>query len=271
MRRSVRSLVVLPLLLGACGGGATGTQAPGASPPAEPVGLTVLAAASLRNALERVAAGYEATQDAAILTIATDSSAALEAQIEQGAPADVFLSADVANPQKLVDAGLVAGPAVAFASNELAVIVPAGNPAGIETPADLARPGVRIIAATDAVPITRYAHQLTEHLALEPGYPAGFAVACAANVVSREANVSAIVAKIELGEGDAAIVYATDAHASAKVSTVEVPAAANVRATYAGVALRGSPNRAAASGFLAWLAGPDGQAILGTFGFLPPS
>jgi molybdate transport system substrate-binding protein len=92
-----------------------------------------------------------------------------------------------------------------------------------------------------------------------------------ANIASKEDNVAAVVSKIELGEGDAGIVYVTDAKTSTKVTTVAVPDAANVPATYGGVVVKASANQAAAQAFLAWLAGPDGQAILASFGFLPPS
>ena len=206
-----------------------------------------------------------------VLTISTDASSALEMQIEQGAPADIFLSADAANPQKLVAAGLADGEPVAFAGNELTIVVPTGNPAGITSPADLANAGVKVIAAGDAVPITRYATQLVHNLANEPGYPADFAAAYAANVVSKEDNVKALLAKIELGEGDAGIVYVTDAKGSSKVTTIGVPDAANVPATYDGVVVKSSAHTAAARSFLAWFAGPDGQAVLGSLGFLPPS
>ena len=205
------------------------------------------------------------------LTLSTDSSSALETQIEQGAPADVFLSADTTNPQKLVDAGLAEGAAVTFAGNKLTIIVPTANPAGITTPADLAKSGIKVIAAGDEVPITKYATQLVDNLAKEAGYPADFAAMYTANIASKEDNVKAVVAKIELGEGDAGIVYVTDAKASTKVTTVDVPDSANVPATYAGVVVKASKNAAAARAFLDWFAGPDGQAILGSFGFLPPS
>ncbi len=108
------------------------------------------------------------------------------------------------------------------------------------------------------------------NLAKEPGYPASFVDAYNANVASKEDNVKAVVAKIELGEGDAGIVYVTDAAASDKVKTVDVPDAANVPATYSGVVVKASPNQDAAETFLTWFAGPDGQAILSSFGFLPP-
>jgi len=149
--------------------------------------------------------------------------------------------------------------------------VPTGNPAGILVVADLARPGVKVIAAGDAVPITKYATQLVANLAKEPGYPPDFVGAYAANIVSREDNAKAVVAKIELGEGDAAIVYVTEAIASTKVATVRVPDAANVPATCAAVVVKASSNATAARAFLDWFAGPEGQAILGSLGFLPPS
>jgi molybdate transport system substrate-binding protein len=206
------------------------------------------------------------------LTISTDSSATLETQIEQGAPADVFLSADTANPKKLVDKSLAAGAAVTFAGNKLTIIVPTANPAGITSPKDLAKTGVKVIAAGDSVPITKYATMLVANLANVSGYPADFAAKYTANIASKEDNVKAIVAKIELGEGDAGIVYVTDAKASTKVTTVDVvPDSTNVPATYAGVVVKASRNAASAQAFLTWFAGPDGQAILSSFGFLPPS
>ncbi len=186
-------------------------------------------------------------------------------------PVDVFLSADTTNPQKLSDKGLTSGPPVNFAGNKLTVIVPIANPAKIKTPKDLANTGVKIIAAGDAVPITRYANVLVTNLARQPGYPADFDAAYHKNIVSKEDNVKAVVAKLELGEGDAAIVYVTDAKASTKVASVEVPPDANVPATYAGVVIKASTNQTAAGAFMTWLAGPDGQAILSGFGFLPPS
>lgn len=243
--------------------------APAASSPAS-TALTVYGAASLRDALEKAKTAYESAHPGTSLTISTDSSSALETQIEQGAPADVFLSADTTNPTKLVDKGLAAGLAVTFAQNELTIIVPTANPGAIGVPADLAKPGVKVVAAGDGVPITRYARQLLDNLARGPGAPADFAARVAANTVSNEDNVKAVVAKIELGEGDAGIVYVTDARASRKVTTVDVPHIANVPATYAGVVVNASRNAAAAQAFLDWLAGPDGQAVLAGFGFLPP-
>jgi molybdate transport system substrate-binding protein len=233
--------------------------------------LTIYGAASLKAALDLAKTAYEATHPGTTLTISTDSSSALETQIEQGAPADVFLSADSTNPQKLVDKGLADAPPVPFAANELTIVVPAANPAAISSPADLAKPGIKVIGAGDTVPITKYATQLVQNLATQPGYPADFVARYDANVASKEDNVKALLAKIELGEGDAGIVYVTDAEASGKVRTVDVPDAANVAAAYDGVVLRPSGNAAAAKDFLDWVAGPDGQSILHGLGFLPPA
>jgi molybdate transport system substrate-binding protein len=246
--------------------GSNGIEPTGGAPAA----LTIYGAASLKGALDQLKASYEAGHPGTTLTISTDSSATLRTQIEQGAPADVFLSADVNNPKKLVDEGLADGDLVAFAGNLLTVVVPTANPAKIATPADLARRGVKIIAAGDEVPITKYANQAIGLLAALPGYPASFAADYAANIVSKEDNVKALIAKIELDEGDAGIVYVTDARASTKVQAIEIPAQANLPATYAGVVVKASKNVTAAHAFLDWMNGAEAQLILTELGFIPP-
>lgn len=272
MRRPLLAVLLAGVLAG-CSTGSAAPRSPGREPSAVPDApdLTILGAASLSAALERVKVAYETVAPGSTVTLATDSSAALRTQIEQGAPADVFLAADTTTPQKLVDGGYAVGDPVVFAGNELTVIVPKGDAGVIATPADLGRPGVKVIAAGDEVPITRYATQLVANLAREAGYPSDFAAAYAANVVSKEDNVRAVVAKVALGEGDAGIVYVTDAQASSDVESVAVPARANVRADYAGVVVKTSTHPVAAAAFLDWLAGPDGQAVLQRDGFLPPA
>ena len=275
--RFAASITALALVLAGCSSGATRapsapTSTPIAStgaPTAAPASLTIYGASSLNAVLAKMKTTYEAANPGTTLMISTDSSTALETKIEQGAPADVFLSADTANPQKLVDKGLAAGGLTKFAGNLLTVIVPRGNPAGIQTPADLAKNGIKVIAAADTVPITKYANQLVANLAKQPGYPADFVAKYTANIVSKQDNVAAVLAQIALGEGDAGIVYATDAKTSTQVMTVPVPAVANVPATYAGVVAKTSGNVHAAQAFMTWLTGPDGQAILASFGFLP--
>ena len=240
-----------------------------AMPIGRPVEMTVYAAASLQDAMSEIGAAYERETPGVQLAIATDASTTLRTQIEQGAPADLFLSADTKNPQALVDSGLADGAAVPFIGNRLTIIVPSSNPAGIRSPADLARDGVRIVAAGDEVPISAYANEVLTNLATLAGYPTDFADAYARNVVSREDNVRAIVAKIQLGEGEAAIVYATDARSTADVTTIELPADANVTATYAGLVVKASDHRAEARALLDWVAGAAGSAIFERFGFVP--
>ncbi len=277
--RLIASLATIALVLAACSSAATpvptiAPSAPAASSggsPAPAANLTIYAASSLKAAMAQVKTTYEAANPGTTLTISTDSSSALETKIEQGAPADVFLSADATNPQKLVDKGLALGSPVNFAGNLLTIITPTNNPAGIKSPMDLANTSVKVIAAGDTVPITKYSSMLVANLAKQPAYTADFVAKYNANIRSKEDNVAAVVAKIEIGEGDAAIVYVTDAKASTKVATpTSIPADANVPATYAGVVVKTSKSPDAATAFLAWFAGPAGQAILGNLGFLPP-
>ncbi|HYC07072.1 MAG TPA: molybdate ABC transporter substrate-binding protein [Candidatus Binatia bacterium] len=276
--RLVASIVGLALVLAACSSSAT--PVPASAPPSAPASaaggsaaaanLQIYAASSLKAALAQVKTTYEAANPGTTLTISTDSSSALETKIEQGAPADVFLSADTANPQKLVDKGLALGAPVNFAGNLLTIITPLNNPAGIKSPLDMINP-VQIIAAGDTVPITKYANMLVANLAKQPGYPPTFATLYAANIKSKEDNVAAVVSKIELGEGDVAIVYVTDAKTSTKVAQpAPIPTDANVPATYAGVVVKATQSPDASQAFLTWFAGPAGQAILAGFGFLPP-
>ncbi len=236
-----------------------------------PAALTIFAAASLKKAFTDVRTAYETSHPGVTLTIAFDASSALETQIEQGAPADVLAAADTKNPQKLIDDGFAMGPVTDFATNTLTVIVPNGDPAGIASPVDLGRSAVKVVAAGPDVPITRYADQLLDNLGREAGYPLDFATRVKANIVSREDNVAAVVSKIELGEGDAAIVYVSDARSSTRVTSVAVPASANVPATYGTVPVTASKHPEAAAAFIRWLTEPDGQAILARYGFGPPS
>jgi molybdate transport system substrate-binding protein len=263
--RTAGALAAALVPLAACGGGMPVADA---SAPPEAVELTVFAAASLGDALTEVKTAYEAAHDDVSLLLGFNASSALRTQIAAGAPADVFLSADTANPQALADAGLTAGPPVSFAGNRLAIVVPSENPASIAGPEDIGRPGVRVVAAGEEVPITIYAARAVSMLAELPGYPDDFAARYAANVVSREDSVASVLTKIELGEGDAGIVYATDAATSREVVTIPMPDQASVAATYAGVVVRDSAHPDAAHAFLEWLAGPDGQAILAEFGFI---
>ena len=177
------------------------------------------------------------------------------------------MGADTTNAQALIDEGDGVGPLTKYATNMLTVIVPAANPKGVQTPADLAKPGVCVIGAGPDVPITKYATTLVTNLSARPEYGADFATKYAANVCSQEDNVGAVVNKISLGEGDAAIVYITDAKSGQNLKTIDVPADSNVLATYGGTAVKASPNAAAAADFLAWLRSPEAQAVFAAHGF----
>lgn len=279
MRRAYTSawaLVTICLVLAGCSPGAVtpvpsaSTPAPSVAPSAPKVTLNVAAAASLKKAVAALTDAYTVANPGATFAVTTDSSAALRTQIEQGAPVDVFLSADTKNPQALVDGDLASGDPVPFAANTVALIVPADNPAKVASPADLAKPGLRLIAAGEEVPITTYADKVVANLATQQAGPGTWSAAVVRNIVSREDNVAAVLARIELGEGDAGFVYATDAAGNDAVATIDIPADANVRATYAGIVPTSAAQPDAAAAFLAWVAGPDGQAVLAPLGFLAP-
>jgi molybdate transport system substrate-binding protein len=182
----------------------------------------------------------------------------------------LFLAADAVQPQRLFEAGRTTGPPVPFATNRMAIVVPAANPAGIRSLADLARPGVKIVTAADHDPVSRYAAQAIDRFSRLPEAPPGFVAAYVANVRSTEKDARAVLTRLEFGEADAAIGYATDASVSTFVTVIEIPERANVRATYAGVVIKGSLNGSYGERFLLRLVDPDGQAILTRHGFLPP-
>ena len=258
MKRALAVLLMVAFLTVSCSAFACGCSTP-------VVPVTAFGAASLKNALDDMKAAYESSHPSVRITISTGSSAALRTQIEEGAPADVFLSADVTNPQALADAGLVDGAVIPFATNRLTLAVQPASP--IQSPADLALPGVRIVAAGPGVPITNYAEQAVDQLAALPGYPADFADLYKANIVSREDNVGAVVAKVGLGEADAAIVYETDL-LGAGVDGIGLHEV-DVTATYAGVVLKDAASSSASRDFLEWVRGGSGQQILLNLGFQP--
>ena len=259
LMRVIGAVMVVGVLLAGC------SSAP--ATPTAPAQLTVLAASSLANTLPDLAAAWKTSHPNTVLVTSTGATSALRTQIEQGSPADVLLGADTTNAQALIDEEDGVGPLTKFATNVLTVIVPTSNPKGIQTPADLAKPGVCIIGAGAAVPITKYATQLVTNLSQLPDYGADFATKYAANVCSQEDNVGAVVNKVSLGEGDAAIVYVTDAKSAQNIATIAVPAGSNVVATYGGVAVTASPYASTAADFLTWLRGSDAQAVLAAHGF----
>jgi molybdate transport system substrate-binding protein len=221
----------------------------------------VYAASSLTRSFQTLGRAYEAAHLDVKVVLAFDSSSALRARIEQGAPADVLASAGGDAIDRLVRAGETRGAAVAFARNRLALIVPADNPAGIRRAEDLARPGARVVAAAEGVPITSYAAEFLARVATSPHAPAGFVAKVQANVVSREDNVRAVLAKVQLGEGDAAIVYDTDAHDARDVRSIPL-GDINVTVVYSAIAVASGASGERGMEFVRWLRDPPAQKIL---------
>jgi molybdate transport system substrate-binding protein len=238
---------------------------------AAPNTVTVFAAASLSEAFTDLGARFHRIHPDLDVRFNFAGSQQLAAQLAQGAGADLFASADERWMQDVVSRGLATGTPVTFARNRLVVIVPATNPSRIGRLADLARPGVKLVIAADAVPAGRYARAVLAALARQPGYPADFARRALANVVSEEDNVKAVVGKVRLGEADAGIVYRSDVTRGVAryVRAFAIPAAANAIASYPVAALAGAPHPDAARAFIELLLSPEGQEALARHGFDP--
>jgi molybdate transport system substrate-binding protein len=234
-------------LLAGCGGSGGG-EGP----------LVVLGASSLQTALGEYAESFPGPGVRASFA----GSDQLAAQIRQGAPADVFASADTEYPDRLHAAGLVSKPVV-FAANELVVAVPAGS--AISTLDDLARPGTRIVIGDPSVPVGAYTRTVLGRL------PGAERSAILANVRAEEPEVSSVVAKLEQGAADAGFVYVTDARAAGgALRTIAIPRRLQPDVAYAAAVVSGSGRQAAAHRFLDGLLHGEGAADLRRAGFLPP-
>lgn len=236
----------------------------GCDEPAADDTLTVFAASSLTDAFEELSADFEGAHDGVDVAPSFAGTQVLRLQIEQGAPADVFASADRRHVDALVGAGLVRDARV-FATNELCVIVPRANPADIERFEDLRR-APRIVIGDANVPVGRYTRQLLARADAHLG--AGFAADVRARVVSEENNVRLVRAKVELGEVDAAIVYRTDAASSDRVHVVEVPDALAVRAHYYLGVVAASERQELARRWIAHVKSEAGRRALARHGFV---
>ena len=244
------------------------TAAAGAALAAKPAPgeLVVFEAASLREAFAGLAARFEKEHPGTHVVTNAAGSQELRAQIEQGAAADVFASADERHMSALVGEGLVAAP-VLFACNEPVVVVRSGLAGSLKTFADLPR-AERIVVGAPEVPIGAYADQVWQRAARKLG--ANFAARVQAKIVSREANVRQVLAKVVLGEADAGVVYRSDARAAAgKVAVVAIPAELNVTASYPIAVLKAAPHAEAARAFVDLVRSPTGLAALREAGFVP--
>ncbi|HEY2428005.1 MAG TPA: molybdate ABC transporter substrate-binding protein [Acidimicrobiales bacterium] len=236
----------------------TTTEAPTTTAAPLTGSLDVFAAASLTGAFNAAKTTLMAAAPGLNLTYNFAGSNTLVSQIQQGAPADVFASADVANMQKLVNAGLVDTP-VTFARNKLEIAVAPGNPKHITGLADLAKPGISLVLEAVGVPAGDYTRQVlaAQHVTVTPK--------------SLETDVKSAVAKVTAGEADATVVYVTDVTAAgAKVSGVTIPDADQPSITYPMAVVKATKNQAAAQAFVDSSVSGDVQKALEAAGFLPP-
>ena len=270
MKRSLWTLLLFVVFLAGCGPAAAPTGSPplpGVTRP-EPATLNVFAAASLSNAFNEIGKNFETANPGVTVTFNFAGSQALRTQIEEGAPADVFASADNTEMDSLISEGLLAKDAPKFfLENQLVVVLPANNPAGLEKLEDLARPGIKIVLAAKEVPAGKYAHQVLDRMNAQFG--SGFEDKVLANVLSNEDNVKQVVAKIQLGEADAGIVYASDAVAAPELKIIVIPSDLNVIAKYPIAPLAKSANAEIANAFIRYVLSAGGQAILEKWGFIP--
>jgi molybdate transport system substrate-binding protein len=219
--------------------------------------LIVLGASSLTEAVTKYGESFEGAKVKASFA----GSDELAAQIQQGAKADVFASADTDYPQELFEAGLVEKPQV-FARNELVIAVPEGS--DIKSLADLEKPGTKIVIGDESVPVGSYTRTVLERL------PEAQREAIMSNVVSEETEVASIVAKLEQGAADAGFVYVTDEKGAEGLEPVELEAKLQPDVEYAVAVVKSSGDKPAAEEFVAGLIDGEGQEDLREAGFLPP-
>lgn len=243
-RRSTAAALTLATLAAACGGGGSTDDA-----------LDVFAAASLTEAFSELGSTFEETTGID-LELSFAGSSDLATQIVEGAPADVYAAADLVTMDRVVDAGVASGRPVTFATNEMVLVVEAGNPLGVDGLDALADPDAVVVVCAPEVPCGRYAASIAAGAGIVP------------EIDSYEANVKAVVTKVALGEADVGLVYRTDAAAAGgDVSTVELPPDVNVTAEYPVV---GVSDGAASAAFIEFLLGPTGREVLRQHGFGVP-
>jgi molybdate transport system substrate-binding protein len=232
--------------------------------------ITVFAAASLKDAFSEAAEVVARRNPPLAVRYSFAGSQQLVLQLEQGAAADVFASADQRWMQVARDTGLVAS-ALVFARNRLVVITPASNPGRIDRLEDLGNRGLKLVLGAEAVPVGKYSREVLGRLSDSPGFGADYSRRVLRNLVSEEENVKAVVSKVQLGEADAGIVYVSDVTPSVRraVRTLEIPDPYNVVATYPIAVLQRAKQPAAAQAFVAYIISPEGQAVLARHGLLP--
>lgn len=244
--RAAAMLVAASLATAACGGG-EGSRTT----------LTVFAAASLTDAFDAVAAAFETAEPAYEVEFSYAASSTLREQILEGAPADVYASANPGNMDQVVESGQAVDP-VPFVRNLIQIAVPSGNPAGISGVEDFAREELLIGMCAEQVPCGDFGRQVLANAGVVP------------SIDTNEANVRSLLTKIEAGELDAGLVYRTDVASTDLVLGIDVPGEWNVEATYPIAVLAGARQPEGAEAFVAFVLSSEGQAILAEYGFLAP-
>ena len=260
--KRLRSLSALALAVGVVLGatGCTAQTAPSTTSSSKLSGaITVFAAASLTATFQRLAKNFQDEHPAVTVSLSFAGSADLASQIVNGAPADVFASADTATMKTVTDAHLAVGKPVEFATNVLEIAVPPGNPASIKSFADLARPGVKTVVCAPQVPCGA-ATVAVERLAGVKLSP-----------VSEETDVTDVLGKVSSGEADAGLVYVTDVKgAGSSVEGITFAESRKVVNSYPIAEIAGSHASAAAAAFIAYVTGPVGRKVLAAAGFGAP-
>jgi molybdate transport system substrate-binding protein len=238
--------------------------------PRIPGALTIFSAASLTDAFKEMAGHIKQANPGTRLTFNFAGSPTLRAQLAQGARADVFASADEPNMDGAAKDGTIRDEPRIFARNLLVVIVPVSNPAGLKTLPDLANPKLKLVLANQDVPVGNYARQALEKMSQDPVFGHDFAGRVLANLVSEEMNVKQVASKVQLGEADVGIVYATDVTPAMRlaVRVIAIPPEFNVIAKYPIAVVRGARNDPGARAFIEYVLSPAGQATLERYGFL---
>jgi molybdate transport system substrate-binding protein len=240
----------------------------GLTPQPQPRILTVYAAASLTDAFQEISTLFESIHPGIVVRLSFAGSQILRTQLEQGAIADIFASADHKNMQMLESEKLVElGSIQNFATNHLVVVLPGNNPAHIDSLHDLANPGIKLVLADESVPAGNYSLQALSMMNKKTEYGSDFLSLVLGNVVSYETDVRQVVAKVELGEADAGIVYSSDAIATPGLITISIPSEYNITAEYPIAILAHAPNPDLAAEFIAFITSDVGKATLSRWGF----
>jgi molybdate transport system substrate-binding protein len=268
MQRPFAFAIACVVVASACGGASqlpassvapSVTASPFPTPSPLAGSITVFAGSSLTDAFKKAGDQLKVKNPGTDFVFNFGSSSTLATQIINGAPADVFASADEANMQKIVDAKLNDSAPAFFAGNRLQIAVAAGNPKQITGLADLAKPGLIVVLAAPTVPAGKYA--------LEAIQKAGVSVKPA----SQEVDVRAVLNKVALGEADAGIVYVTDVKsAGSRVAGVDIPEQHQVLARYPIAMVQESKNPRLAKAYVDYLLSDDGLRLLAEFGFTRP-